>query len=214
MAGTKSAFSQSIKRPLQWIAVSVILMAVVWIILSPLRTSVHSPVSSVTMQKVRSIGMLLYQYANDHHGVYPTGKSSTEVFQKLIDEQYVTDPSIFWEGSLHIPGKVKPTSNVLSPENVCWDVTVPVDEKSPDDLPVVFTTGYKIEYVAGGNAVPLFSSSEGRSEGIAVCYHSNSARYLPDDGLSNGTIAPIIDQDFNSAGKKYQQLTPDGPLGP
>ena len=47
-------------------------------------------------------------------------KTSTEVFQKLLDEKYIADPSIFF---LAMPGKVKATSQTLTADNVCFDVT-------------------------------------------------------------------------------------------
>jgi hypothetical protein len=154
----------------------------------------------------------MVQYEQDHNGAYPTGKSSTEVFQKLIDEHYVQDPTTFWIMSFNVPGKTKATSNELKPENVCWDVTVPLDAGSSDLLPVVFLTGYRINYVPGGSAVPLFSSSEDRPPGIAVCYHGNNPAWLKNDGQPDRIVKNFISTAFDPAGKKYQQLTPDGPL--
>jgi len=153
----------------------------------------------------------MFQYAVDHNGAYPTGNSSTEVFQKLIDEKYITDPAIFY---FSIPGKTKVISDKLKPENVCWDVTVPIVENSPDGLPVVFLTGYKVTYASGASAVPLFKSTEGRLPGIAVCYKNNSARFIKNGELPDGTITNFIPADFDLTGKKFQQLTPEGPLSP
>ena len=48
------------------------------------------------MQTSRQLGQVLFAYATDHDGAYPTGKSSTEVFQKLIDESYITDPTMLY----------------------------------------------------------------------------------------------------------------------
>src|ERR1700753_321458 len=35
-------------------------------------------------------------YAADHGGAYPGGGTSTEVFQKLLDGHYVSDPKTFF----------------------------------------------------------------------------------------------------------------------
>src|ERR1700722_12787274 len=57
------------------------------------------------MQQCRQIGLMMISYAMDNaanNNAYPDGKSSTEVFQKLLDSGYCTDPSIFY---LSLPGK-------------------------------------------------------------------------------------------------------------
>ena len=95
----------------------------------------------------------MYSYAYDNQGNYPDGKSSTEVFQKLLDEGYCTDPTVFF---IPLSGKSEPIAGQkLKPENVCWDVTSGVDSSAPDGLPIVFTTGFKVTYIPGGTAVPI-----------------------------------------------------------
>jgi len=152
---------------------------------------------------------MMFSYAMDNGGKYPVGKSSTEVFQKLLDEKYCSDPSVFY---LEMPGKTKPTSSKLKPENVCWDITVPLDDHDSDFLPVVFLTGYKIQYFPGGDAAPISASLKGQLQGISVGYKNHNTKYLKNDGLSDGIVSSFISKDFDPAGKKYQQLTPDGPL--
>ena len=180
------------------------------------RTIVASPV----LGSVHAIGLAMYSYAQDYNGALPVGKSSTEMFQKLIDEGYVTDPTLFFVKELHVPGKLKAASNVLKPENVCWDVTVPVDVNSPDSVPLIFSTGYRINYAPGGVAVPLFSSSynifssTNRPSGMAVYYHGNKAAWLDRDGQPDREVTNFVPTDFDPKGKTYIQLTPDGPLSP
>jgi hypothetical protein len=89
-----------------------------------------------------------------------------------------------------------------------------MDDSSCDSLPMVFLTGYRINYVAGGSAVPLYSSSESRSPGIAVCYHSLTAWFHVNDGKSDGIVTNVIDQNFDPKNEVYRQLTPDGELAP
>ena len=82
------------------------------------------------MQIARSINLMLFAYSNDNNQNYPDGKSSTEVFQKLLDGGYATDPAIFY---VPLPGKVKPVAGQkLKPENVCFDVPCPVEGSDPD----------------------------------------------------------------------------------
>lgn len=166
---------------------------------------------SAAVQNAKSIELAMFQYANDHDGAYPTGASSTEVFQKLINENYVSDPGLFW---LALPGKTKATSRTLKPENVAWDVTASVTNDSPDALPVVFLTGYKITYAPGASAEPLFKTPDGRLPGIAVAYHGHNGLFIRAQDQSVGTVANVVPASFDSGGKKYQQLTPDGPLAP
>jgi hypothetical protein len=207
-----SRLAKSLKSPFQWIAVGLMLLFVLWIVFTPINGHL-GPRANPVLQDVRTIDIALFQYANDYNGLYPTGKSSTDVFQKLIDEGYVTDPSIFYDKDLNVPGKTKATSKKLKPENVCWDVTVPADANSSDSLPIVFSTGYKIEYVPNGKAVPLLKPTKDWP-GIAVAYRSNTACYIPNDGLSDGVVMNFIPGNFDPAGKTYTQLTPDGPLSP
>ena len=166
------------------------------------------------IQTSRQIGLSLLAYSQNHGGKYPEGKSSTEVFQKLLDEKYVSDPNIFYSP---LTDEVKPTT-ALKPENVSWDMTCCVDASSPDGVPVVFLTGYKITYHANASAVPLHPSdwwSKGlgnSSYRIAVYYKSTSARAMR--ASPDGTIPNFIPDDFDPKGKIYRQLTPDGELPP
>jgi hypothetical protein len=188
------------------------------------------------VQQARFINLLMFMYSTDHDGKYPEGNSSTEIFQKLLDEKYASDPAIFY---LPYAGKTKGIAGKkLKPENVCWDVTCCLDSNSSDFLPVVFMTGYKVTYVPGGSAVPLvkpfprfgweehpnqtfFGWLMGRptghyagTGGLAVLYKANNAsfRKLETSSNSDGIVPHFISPDFKPDGKTYRQLTPDGPL--
>ena len=179
------------------------------------------------MEDSREINLLLFQYANDHDGNYPVGKTSTEVFQKLIDAGYVSDSSeenpkkgaaIFYEG---IPGKIEPTSKILKPENVCWDVTIPVKTVGDaESLPVLFLSGYRITYGKGVKALPRTWPTRTWSEWrmnlkypkgfIVVGYKSDNEKIIKAD--PDGSISIVAPVDFNADGKTYHQLTPDGSI--
>ena len=104
-------------------------------------------------QQARILDMAMFQYATDHEEHYPDGHSSTEVFQKLLDGGYITAPEVY----VPLAGKIQPKTGQKTPrpENVSWDVTSGVDNTSPDTLPVVFMTGYKVTYSAGSPAIPV-----------------------------------------------------------
>jgi len=189
---------------------------------------------SPELQQVRSINLMLFSCANDNNQKYPDGKNSTEVFQKLIDGDYCSDPTVFY---LPLPGKTKPIKGQkLKPENVSFDVTSGIDSTSPDLLPTVFMTGYRVTYAPSGTAAPIIkpypqygteplSWSEwwnGKSErrtpppGIGVAYKNNSAVFfkLVDAESGNGVVPHFISPDFKPDGRTYRQLTPDGVLPP
>lgn len=180
----------------------------------------RGPASKALFQ-CRAIGLDLEKYASDHGGKFPEGRSSTEVFQKLIDEHDVDDPALFF---YPLAGKVKPVRSTLKPENVGWDVTCCVDADSPDSLPLVFMTGYKVDYTAGAGVHLLkketaFSWTDWwtvktvRLYFVPVCYKNTTDRAImfPDD---SGSIPGFIPADFDPKGKIYRQLTPDGELKP
>jgi type II secretory pathway pseudopilin PulG len=184
-----------------------VLLALLALTLLPASASaqIQQAIQRALMQQTHAIGLALFSYATDNNGAYPTGKSSTEVFQKLIDGGYVSDPSIFYS---KMPGKVPPTSNKLKPENVSFDVTVPIDSNSSDMVPVLFTTGFKISYAPGSSAVPVSDAAK-QAPGISIFYKGNSAVFIPK--AADGSAPNAISPNLNDAGH-YQQLTPDGPL--
>lgn len=205
-------FKKSLKSPWQWIGLGLVFLFLASVILPAMSGTLSDHATPSSMCSARNIGLLMFQYSIDHGGKYPTGKSSTEVFQKLIDEKYVNDPGIFY---FKMPGKIKATSNKLRPENVSWDVTI-CDGDMPDETPLVFLTGFKIEYVPDGKATPRVGKPQARvnSEGVAVCYKGNNAMFKKNDGLSDKVVLDFVPYAFDPKGKKFQQLTPDGPVAP
>jgi len=179
--------------------------------------------------------MILFSYATDNRGPYPDGASSTEVFQKLIDEGYCTDPGIFY---LPMSGKTKALPGQrLKPENVCFDITGGATTSDSDFLPIVFTTGCKVNYAPGSAAV-LLSKHEPQyitwprtwkewwqgqyvkrtlipfqvTVTYANNYNSSKAFEVLDPNSSNVTIPNFIPVGFDPKGKIYRQLTPEGVL--
>jgi hypothetical protein len=182
-----------------------------------------------SVQTSHSIYLAMFQYSVDNNGDFPDGKSSTEIFQKLMDGGYITDPKTFY---IPLAGKIEGTSSKLQPENVCWDVTASPGKNDSGELPLIFMTGYKVAYVPGGAAVPLikphlfgFESrtwlewwqgkptppTPGDFPGIAVVYENGSSAFRK-MSQPDGTIPNFIAATFDPKGKTYRQLTPEGLL--
>jgi hypothetical protein len=176
-------------------------------------------IENTAKQATRTIVLSMFQYANDHDGKYPDGASSTEVFQKLLDENYLTDPAIFF---VPLPGKVAAKMGAkLKPENVAYDVTSGIDANSPDTVPVVFLTGFRMDYRAGAPAVSLLKpfpkyhvppntwfiwswqpfGSWLSFDGLPAAYHSNNAYFR--------SSYPMGPTEFPPEGHPTQ-YTPDG----
>jgi hypothetical protein len=181
--------------------------------------------NAIESEHVLLITKAMLLYAQDHQGKFPFGKSSTEVFQKLLEGGYA-DYSLFY---FPMKGKTPALNRQpLKPENVCFDMTGPSDSSAPDDLPLVFSTGFKVSYKPGASAkrlVPLefrvpgfelFRPDPGPSHNcIVIGYKLSQVRtlFVTDDATNpNGSARGFIPANFNAGGKIYDQLTPDGVL--
>jgi hypothetical protein len=180
------------------------------------------PESSL-VQTAHALGLAMYSFASDNNGHYPDGKSSTEVFQQLLDGGYVTDPHFLY---VRMAGKVEPDAGQkkLRPENIGWDVTGGVTQSDSGTLPLLFLTGLRISYSPGASAFPQqrelpeylptvphfwFFGGVGGVKGVAVFYVNNSSAWLNPE---NDSIPHFVGAAFDAHGKTYRQLTPDGPL--
>ncbi len=107
------------------------------------------------------------------------------------------------------------------------DMTGGVGSGDSADLPLVFSTGFRITYVPGGAATPLiqpfprygasydfwpFTLTGVNQARLTVFYLGNRAEgggwdsYLP--------LTRVVPATFDAKGKTYRQLTPDGVLAP
>jgi len=227
------------RLPCVWLYSGCLLFLLIFVLaLGPIYNGIRQARHNILMQNGRAIGQMFFSYATDNTAkgnAYPDGKSSTDVFQMLLDSGYANDPTVFY---IPMPGKIAPVKGQkLKPENVSWDITVPVDSNSSDLLPLLFFTGYKVSYVPGGAAVPLIKPlpqygynihlrtwSEwlfgiqpfdySPSGGIVVIFKGNNVSFVPRNAVltTDGTIQNFISPDFKPDGKTYRQLTPDGPL--
>jgi hypothetical protein len=141
-------------------------------------------------------------YAADHGGAYPEGGSSTEIFQKLLDGHYVSDPQTFF---VLMGGKFPADTNQLDARNVCFDVTAGASPKSPGDLPLVFTSGFDVSYKPGVNATHA-TDIVGIVHGIAVGYRDGSVHFR--HAAPDGTVPNVVPAGFDAGGERYRQLKP------
>ena len=221
-------------RPVFYCCVGAFLVFLIYSCWGGATITMGRPAGMEWVQQGRQIGQCMFSYATDNVNgeyAYPDGKSSTEVFQKLMDQNYCSDPTLFY---FPMPGKVAPKHDqkILKPENVSWDVTAPVDSASPDTVPLLFLTGYKVQYEPSGSAVPrngrpMYGLIQPQpwwarwlnwppqyiynpAEGIAVFYKGNNAAFIKTTVEPDGTIRNFIPPSFKPDGKTYRQLTPDG----
>ena len=200
-----------------------------WLVLWPAPSGIRISAHNAWMQQTHVLGLAMFSYANDHNGVYPTGGSSTEAFQRLLDGAYVTDPAIFY---IPMAGKVPPVAGQkLKPENVSYDVTGDVGPGDSDLIPLVFTTGYRVTYAPGAAAVPIIKPFPNYEQhwflfswawawgglknsilpGAGVYYKDNAAVWII---LQGDSIHNFVFAKFDAKGKTYRQLTPEGVLAP
>jgi len=198
----------------RWLWLVLLLFLLGGVAVAPISNGIRQVQHNAWLQQGRQIGQALFSYSTDNtqnHGAYPDGNSSTEVFQKLLDGNYVSDPRIFY---LPLPGKTPAqTGQKLKPENVCFDYTAGTDAGPSDDLvPLIFVTGYKVTYAPGAAAVPIAKTYH--PPFLGTFYRGNNAFILPLRETSDGTVLNFIPSDFKPDGKTYRQLTPEGSLSP
>jgi hypothetical protein len=227
------------KNPISRWWIFGLLLGIAFLLLADLLTLTALPTTRLIgdyhsdwLFKARTIGLAMLQYSEDHGGKYPEGRSSTEVFQKLLDQGYIHDPKVFYLG---LPSKSEGRQGEpIKAENVCYDVTDSIDNTDSDDLPVVFMTGFRVSYSPGSAAIPLIKPypalipprswgewlsaqprfAEFNDPGIAVLYKNNSVHIvqMTMTGNSIGMLPNFVPPSFNAKGKSYHQLTPDGSL--
>jgi hypothetical protein len=198
---------------------AVVLLVVIVIgvlFLVPISPAPHSH-SSPCLQESHILGDALYAYANDHRGNYPEGTSSTEIFQQLLDQGYITDASILY---VAMDGKTEAAvgQKELKPENVSWDVTGGVNANDSGHLPLLFLTGFRVTYAPNGGIEPIIKPYPpyrdfGSGSGLAVFFKDNSTAWvMPTDSGLGYSMAHLLPSNFDAHGKTCRQLTPDGAL--
>jgi hypothetical protein len=178
------------------------LIAWTWLGHGPIHEGIERAHEIEGVAQAQAIVKAMHAYAADHGGAFPDGSTSTEIFQKLLDGHYVADPKTFF---VLTGGKFPADSSQLEARNVCFDVTAGATPKSPDDLPLVFTTGFDVSYKPGVNATHA-TDIVGILHGIAVGYNGGATHFRR--AGDDGTVPNLVPTDFNAKGGTYRQLEP------
>lgn len=164
--------------------------------LGPITSGIKKAQQSSGVQTTRTLALSEFQYATDNNGSYPFGATAADVTKLLFIGNYITDPGILViGGSAETKYTGATPSTGILPANISYDfveqsATVGLSGNTPDQLPVVLSccTGSSITFAAAGGSTnaqtPLTTNPFGVS-GVAVCYHSNSAKFV----TNSGTIA-------------------------
>lgn len=196
---------------LTWIRLGVILIVVgmVWAATFVFPEAWKSTASPASISHARQLGTILFTWASDHNFTYPDGSSSTEVFQRLMDEGYL-EPKVAVD-LLYIrgmPGKVPyPGSGPLKPEHVSWDLVAPVKDNANDRLPLLVSTGWELIFLPGAPAEirdKRLLNDPDTIKGLFVYRKGNSADYIPQEEVLNQPLMPEQMDLFRG----YRQLRP------
>ncbi len=143
-----------------------VLLVLFWLSLPSISSYPNNPEGRFAAP-AHNLAVALFLYSNDHDGTYPSGATSTDVFQKLYDGKYLTDPA-----NLLLPKLVRPSVPSTSPLKLpphysCWDTVSasdrPLHAKHPDDLPVVISTGIgPLTFQSGSNTTAEYRGNEHR----------------------------------------------------
>jgi len=178
--------------------------------LGPITHGLENAKESAGLQTARTIALADFQYANDNGYVYASGTKSEDVAVALILGQYISDPSIFaasrnvaFSGTTSSLTLTNGSSGGFPSTAICWDfMTGPppatgsgpntgLGTSDPDGMPLVFSTGQTVNVPADGSTytgiqVNQKGTNPFGTNGVAVCFKSNSAQFLKST-LSNGT---------------------------
>lgn len=174
--------------------------------LGPITSGIKKAQQSSGVQTSRTVALSEFQYANDNNQTYPFGTDAGKVANLLVQGNYIQDPGIFViSGSTE--SKYTGTANPANYQttNVSWDfgessTTAGLTPNFPDQTPVVVsTTGTANDWssgltAAGPVSVTLTSATlPFGTAGIAVCFKSNSAKFLT--ATITGTTAAVTLED-------------------
>lgn len=168
--------------------------------LGPITNGIKQAQRSSGVQTSRTIALAEFQYANDNNQVYPFGTDAGKVADLLVAGNYIQDPGIFVISGAANETKYtgSATTPAYTPTNVSWDfgetsTTAGLTPNAPDETPlVVSTTG--IDWSSGlSSAGPVtFTITSSAAPfglyGVAVCYKSNSAKFLNSSTATAGQV--------------------------
>jgi prepilin-type N-terminal cleavage/methylation domain-containing protein len=196
--------------------------------LGPITQALEKAKENAGLQTAHTIALSEFQYSIDN-GTYPGGARSQDVAIALVQGQYITDPSIFAANKgVAYNGTISSITGMPA-SAICWDFIAVVgtggggnaglSTSDPDGMPAVFTTGQNVPIPSQGPGgainVNVSNKNPFGSNGMAVCYKSNSAQFLKSDnigGTSQVNTKPanyLFNASFSASPGNYLQLKPE-----
>ncbi len=184
--------------------------------LGPITSGIKKAKQSSAMQTARTLAVADFQYSNDN-GTYADGADAGVIAAALIAGKYISDPKMFAiTGSKNFT--VYPGTGTIAQANVSYDFAgvggtyTGVTSSASDLLPLLWSDGEptaKIPTTVGvGTAVTLAGGGAFATDGMAVAYKSNSAKFVtPQPGVAPafpgvGKVG-FVDQSFDPTGTTF-----------
>jgi prepilin-type N-terminal cleavage/methylation domain-containing protein len=179
--------------------------------LGPITNGLKKAKQSAGMQTVRTIALGEFTFSTDN-GAYPDtnnpvgnkGTGAAAVVQPLMAGGYISDATVFYikGGTATQYAGSAPATGIVA-ANISWDFAGNggngVNSNFPDQCPVAWSSlvgGTEPSLVAAAGAamtaVPALGNPFG-TDGIAVAYHSNSAKFLVSSTLTGTHVVTIVD---------------------
>ena len=167
--------------------------------LGPITSGIKKGQQSAGVQTARTLALAEFQYSNDNNQVYPSGTDASKVADALVAGGYIQDPGIFIiSGSVETKyvGTTSPPNYAIS--NVSWDfgcgaANVGLTPNAPDQTPLVVSSTGATSWATGLSAVgpttvTVASGNPFGLSGMAVCFKSNSAKFLISSSTAPGSV--------------------------
>jgi prepilin-type N-terminal cleavage/methylation domain-containing protein len=187
---TARSFSRGGFTLVELLVVIGIIAILAGVALGPITSGIKKAQQSSGVQTSRTLGLAEFQYANDNSIVYPSGMDAGAVATELMNNNYISDPSIFYISSSAATKYTGTASGTVSAANVSWDFGVQaittaggLNANSPDLAPLVVSTSkavYAFSPSAGtaSTATGVDTAAPFGTAGLAVMYKSNSSKFI------------------------------------
>ena len=140
---------------------------------------------TVDVSNGKGLGTLLFAYASDQalgDGSFPTnGATSTEIFQFLVTNNFLTTVKILGGGNIKAPT----ATNMITSSNVAWAYTTGLT-LSEGNTPLL-STKFSLTSVENTNNVAPNSQSPWKEKGFVVVTADASAAWYT---FTNGFVTP------------------------
>jgi prepilin-type N-terminal cleavage/methylation domain-containing protein len=191
------------------LVVIAIIAILAGVALGPITSGIKKAQQSGALQGTKALGLAEFTYANDNNNSYPAA-GTLGAFVTLMYPTYVSDlGSLIINGSGNtkytgatpttgIVSSMTPATATCSYDFVTGIGNIALSASYPDGAPVVFS-GANAALAAGTAAagaptaavvnLNVDSTCPLGIDGMAVCYHSNSAKYIK----ATAGVVPVVD---------------------